>query len=174
MQAPYRCSGYTLKLAAAVVAYAATQACSPLNMESTPSRAGEIDPLVGCYQLEIGRWEPERHPGNAPYQTPPAAFRLFPTDGDGTEQEVSVVRPVIPTPGMNLRTPSAAWLRAGPDSVRIDWTNEVLGVQLRMGIEGDSLKGNARAWTDNLPPPGSSFPRAPAVARRISCSEAEL
>lgn len=31
---------------------------------------------VGCYQLELGEWNPPLRPGNAVYQTPPSLVQL--------------------------------------------------------------------------------------------------
>ncbi len=125
------------------------------------------DPLIGCYRLEIGPWEPVRHPSNIKYQTPPDELRLKSEVGESRfEQGKTIVRPVIP----HGRTPSAYWVRVGEDSIHVIWTNGHAGVHLRMQISANSLHGIATAFTDVI---GAPVPRAHAVVRPTSCSGGE-
>ena len=126
------------------------------------------DPLVGCYRLMVGPWEPPLHPGNAVYQTPPERFRLSEETGEGPfERGRTLVRPVIP----HGRTPSAYWQRVDSDSVRVVWTNGFAGVRLHLQLAADSLRGTARTFTDVVG--GPPAPQAEAVARRTACRPGE-
>lgn len=127
-----------------------------------------VDPLVGCYRIEIAQWEPPLlHPGNAKYQTPPRDFRLHAETGEGVfEQGRTIVRPLIP----HGRTPSAYWHRTGSDSVRVIWTNGHAGVQLDLNGSTDVLRGTATALIDVFGPP---VPEAEVVVRRTSCASSQ-
>lgn len=124
------------------------------------------DPLVGCYSLEIGPWDPPLHPGNAPSQIPPERIHLSDETGQGPlDRWRTIVRPVLPYGD----TPSAYWERAGSDSVQVIWTNGFSGVQLHLRIGSDSLHGTARMSSDKLG--GLPDPQAEVVARRTPCGE---
>ena len=123
---------------------------------------GEADPLVGCYELQLGAWSAPLHP----LQTPPARFELRPEVGDGVfERGRTVARPVID----GGRTPSAFWEAIGTDSVAVTWTDGHLGVVLRLDASDRPLRGVAVARTDAVEMGGPAPPRADGVARPVSC-----
>ena len=54
---------------------------------------------------------------------------------------------------------------AGRDSVDVDWTNSVVGLNLKLKFEQDSMRGVASAWTDY-----SGEEHATVVLRRSTCT----
>jgi len=124
------------------------------------------DPLLGCYELQLGAWSPALSPSGAPLQTPPARFELRPEAGEGPfERGRTVARPVIE----GGRTPSAFWERIGTDSVAVTWTDGHVGVVLRLEASDRPLRGVAVARTDAVVMDGHAPPRADAVARPVPC-----
>lgn len=124
------------------------------------------DPLVGCYELQLGAWSPALGPYDAPLQTPPARFELRPEAGEGVfERGRTVARPVID----GGRTPNAFWERIGTDSVAVTWTDGHVGVMLRLEASDRPLQGVAVARTDAVEMGGPGPPRANAVARPVPC-----
>jgi hypothetical protein len=122
------------------------------------------NPVVGCYLLELGSWNPALSSGNAPYQTPPELIRLSMEVGEGVfERGRWLARPLIP----HGRTPSGYWERLGPDSVAVTWTNGFAGVRLHLGFDEESLQGIAQAFTDVSD--GSVPPQADVSARPTAC-----
>lgn len=132
-----------------------------------PSASGQqtvADPLVGCYTLELGSWDPPLQPGNARYQIPPDTFQLTDEVGVGPFESGSLlVRPRIPYG----RTPRAYWEAVGPDSVRVIWTNGFAGVYLHLQRKEDALEGRAEAFTDVVG--GAPPPETDVVVWRIEC-----
>jgi hypothetical protein len=129
------------------------------------SQRSVADPLIGCYTLELGSWDPPLRPGNAIYQIPPSTFHLTGEVGAGRFGNGRfLVRPLIP----HGQTPSAFWEAVGPDSVRVTWTNGFAGVSLRLQRKGEDLEGRATSVTDVLS--GAPPPETDVEARRRECN----
>ena len=146
-------------------------ACAPAappHSAATLAQQASLDPLVGCYRLELGAWDPPLYPGSAEYVTPPEEIRLSREVGEGVfEQGKTIVRPVIP----HGRTPSAFWERIAEDSVRVVWTDGHGGVRLDLQVTADSLYGIARLFADVIG--GPPAPQAKVVLRPAPCGDEE-
>jgi hypothetical protein len=140
----------------------------PMGLEG--QRATSADPLVGCYQLEVGEWTPKDHPDREHPVEPPEAFSLLAETGANPfERGRPRVRPLLGA----QHEGGASWERVGPDSLRIAWSTGFWGAELEMQIDRESLRGTATSWTDVIyvNADGKPLPnlRADAVARRVNC-----
>jgi len=124
------------------------------------------DPVVGCYRLTLGEWNPPLRSGNASRQTPPRSVRFLAElgdDDDGAfERGRALVRPILP----EGHTPSAYWLRTGEDAVHVVWTGGFSGVRLDLRETEDGLRGTAEAFTDIA---GVERPTAEVSLRPVDC-----
>jgi hypothetical protein len=123
--------------------------------------------VAGCYQLTLGEWS--RPLDNVPTIIPPQQLQLdtavlphlLPRD------TLWSVRPsMIPSRG---RLPTSSWRYVGSDSVAIVWSTGFTGVQLRLGIFGDTLRGEAIAFDDKQIQGEPPDPRATVQGRRTQC-----
>ncbi|HEX2095201.1 MAG TPA: hypothetical protein VHG28_22585 [Longimicrobiaceae bacterium] len=122
--------------------------------------------VAGCYAVTLGPWTPAGAATAA--HTPPRRFVLD-----------TVAAPEAPAQN-SLRVGSFPGDPAGPhrlafwsplplraDSLRIVWSTGSEGVELRLQVRGDTLRGRATALVD-APGQARSTPTARAVARRIT------
>jgi hypothetical protein len=142
-----------------------------LPMRLAGQRAAAPDPLVGCYELVIGKWIPQDHPDAESPVWPPARFRLQAEHSPGsTERGHASVLPLL-----DGDAGFAFWERVGPDSVQVAWSTGFWGTVLRMHVDGDTLRGTVSSWTDVLyvNADGSPLPavHAEAVAHRRHCPD---
>ncbi len=138
--------------------------------ETSAQVAGTVDPVVGCYAVEVGEWRPAMREGDEEYQIPPDTVRLGsePLAGSPTERPWMTVRPLIPE-GPWGRSPVAYWSRNGPDSLRIVWSNGYVGVRMSLRIIDDGrLEGVAATFSDARRE-GVPFPSTGATLTPVEC-----
>src|SRR5512143_411273 len=133
----------------------AVAACAHQLTPSLPAPTA----LLYCYQLTAGRWSTS-YGQTAPVL--PSAINLGNTQGGRSPLQVGTLIP-------NASQMRALWRLAPPDSLLVDlvpgggvWLN---GIRLNMRINGDSLMGEARMWSDEV----GAQPTAPIIGRRVRC-----
>ena len=128
------------------------------------AHAQAVDPLVGCYSVELGKWNPPLRPGDHRYHVPPTHVHMTDSIGtEGRERGRQLLRPVM---AHAVLQPVAYWDHVTPDSVSLRWTDGLAGVQLDLAAGADSLHGLATALSDAV---GLRRPEAAAVLRRVPC-----
>ncbi len=137
---------------------------SGLTAQSTPSIAS----VAGCYTITLGEWSGPFPSGSADYHQPPATFRLDSTLRASRQGYYTVTSAPL-TPAIRRLVPG--WRLRGADTVSLHWSTGFAGVNLRLAVRGDTLRGTARAFQDVI---GPTQPTANAVAIRISCNRIGL
>jgi hypothetical protein len=85
---------------------------------------------------------------------------------DGAVERVGRrLSPGIPALGPSGSIPPS-WARIGPDSLELLWSSGYEGVFVMLREQGDSVSGNARAFTDY-----GSQAFAPVTGRRVPCPQ---
>jgi hypothetical protein len=120
--------------------------------------------MAGCYQATLGHWSSPLH---IDHWVPPSTFQLdttvlslwLPRDTAWAVQPKLVHRDRLP----------ASWRYTAPDSVVISWSTGFSGVQLRLRVTGDTLRGEAITRDDKHIVGEPPDPRAPVNAIRVPC-----
>jgi hypothetical protein len=137
--------------------------------------AGSVSPqapathvVAGCYDLQLGPWLPAGAPthGDSLGLAPPPRVQLDTVaSSEGREGSNSLV--LRPAPGS---LPSihrfAYWSLLGADSVVLSWSTGFYGLNARLAVGSDVLRGNAASHSDLIGEPGQS---AEMTATRVSC-----
>jgi len=132
----------------------------------TPS--ARVRALAGCYTLTLGKWSgPLPATGDPAAHTPPAHFQLDttplnPRRGRGYRVE--------PTTLGSVHLAWSSWTVGPRDSVHIVWSTGLVGVELRLIADGDSLTGVATTFHDAHMGGESLDPSARVAAVRSICS----
>lgn len=138
------------------------------NLAAQSAPRPTVAAVAGCYALTLGPWEQQSAKAAGSPQILPPVIRLdtaLAALGRGWRQ-------LGPTPPYFLteRGPGIgpAW-RVGPtDSVEAFWSTGFVGTRLRLAVRGDTLVGEANAFTDARGGPPDPF--ASARATRVSCA----
>lgn len=137
-----------------------------LAAQSKPSAAA----IAGCYRLILDTWSPPLRAQDWPAsQTPPSEFQL-----DTTIVSLWLPRDTVwavqPTVLVSRSRMPASWRYVGTDSVAIVWSTGFTGVDLRLQIVRDTLRGQARTFHDAHVEGEPPDPRTSAVAVRSRCA----
>lgn len=146
--------------ASTVVAPISTRAQAP-----RPPAPAAIRRLAGCYWLA---WHsPASSKDSSAFAALPARFELLRTSL-AASFEGYAVRPVSLWPGQRM---PASWAPAAAsgDSLIIGWSTGFHGIELFVGVRGDSLVGRARPFSDTHVRGAAPPPEADVVAVRVSC-----
>ena len=153
-------------------------AATLLGVAAWPARsanAQDLSPLeqraVGCYVIDVGEWDPARHEFERSAQTPPSRIELLAERGTlAFENDQLLLRPVLGQRGGWGRDAMAYWRAAGRDTLALVWTNGYIGVDMRLGLRGDSIRGEATTFTD-AHIGDRETPRAPVGGTRVACRD---
>lgn len=142
-----------------------------LLIESSPGAKSSalISPetVQGCYELGILQWRPGMPGEDAVFMTPPRRIQLLAEPGtQGWEKDHYPVRPAPGFPASIHR--ASFWTPTGSNTIEIVWTTGFSGVTMKLKLEGETLKGKAKAFWD-FPRSGQS---AHIVAPKIDCNKA--
>jgi hypothetical protein len=141
---------------------------------SLPVVAGaQADPVVGCYDIEVGPWALQGVREGGPdslHVAPPRRIVLDSVPAAARyRQRERLVRTAPGSP------PSIhyffRWRPLDGDSILIGFDRRLSGLELRLERGDDVLQGTAHSDWGVRPPPGSPPQWAPAQARRVSCAE---
>ncbi len=123
--------------------------------------------LAGCYTLTLGEWSgPLPATGEPAAHTPPAHFQL---DTALFKPHRGPLYRVEPTWRGSVRLPLSSWSVGPGDSVRIAWSTGLIGVELRLIADGDSLTGIATTFHDAHVGGEPPDPSATVAAVRSIC-----
>lgn len=172
-----KCDVFALLLGAllfvpAISAESAAQ--SPLPIPSDAEEGGSTTAsLVGCYQVNLGRWWPWSFGEDTVFVTPPNRIRLLSQRGtEGFEHNGFVIRVLPPDKEVvhGIRRVWSYWTVESTKDVDFIWTDGLTGVVLKLHKHGNDLRGWAHPHFDVL----HLIPRTAHVkARRTSCDEPE-
>ena len=126
---------------AMILAVVLVLACS--RAPTKPSAAA--DPIVGCYQVELGVW-------SGAHEAPPPPENVMLMDSLGTFVLESGKHLIRPCPGDSVVMHYMAWWEHAPaDSLTVVFTTGFIGIQGRLGWDGARWTGHAEAFTDVAP-----------------------
>jgi hypothetical protein len=140
---------------------------------SLPVAAGaQADPVVGCYDIELGPWAIQDWREEGPdslHVAPPRRIVLDSVPAAARYRQGE--RLARPAPGS---PPSIhfyyRWRRLDGDSVLVGFDRRLSGLELRLERGNDELTGTAHTSWSAVQPPHMPPQWAPAVARRVSCA----
>ena len=163
--------GYPLQMAPVRVAFLSflflplLRGCGSEDTHQTPAIQLKPEDVHGCYEIALSEWKPDLRLGeDAKFITPPSRISLSMERGSrGFEAEGYLLRPA--PGGQPSIHRSSFWKIDGTDTITLVWTTGFSGLEMKLHLEGDTLKGQAGTFWD--------FPRtrqkAEVVARRIGC-----
>lgn len=133
---------------------------------SSPIAAQQVEQRVlGCYDVDVGRWEPPELTGDSIYFMPPTRMRLTMDTTSRVPYRVGG-RVVEAAPGaMPSLHSTGRWDILGADSLAIVWGNGFAGVNVRFAI-ADTLRGMATTGTDVV---GAQRHTAEVLAMPVAC-----
>jgi len=138
---------------------------APPSPGAVPVVHNLVESVVGCWQVSIGRWEPNMSIGeDTIFSWPPRSIELQAVKGTRTFEDHGWL--VRPAPGVRPSVHDFSFFETrGSDSIDVVWTTGFSGLTMRLGRVGDTLRGQARTFWD--------FPRTAQTAEvllaRISC-----
>jgi hypothetical protein len=144
-----------LRIALSAICGAAVQLASSPNQGSSVPR---------CYLLQVGPWSGPLRDLPSNYH-PPQALRLDTMPDPGHFHRGMLAQAIPPSASL----PTGYWLiwwRAGPDTIHVVETNGESGVDFRLNISRDTLRGVANSFADLI---GPRYPTAEIVATPITC-----
>jgi len=125
--------------------------------------------IQGCYDLGKLSWEPDLKLGeDQEFITPPPRIRILAERGSiGFEKNRYLVRPA---PGFPKSIHTASyWESTSPSTIEVVFTTGFSGLSMKLKIEGETLRGEAKTHWD--------FPRrgqtAQINARKTECGTSE-
>lgn len=121
--------------------------------------------VIGCWSVTPGHFSIVEKDGADPGQTLLPSVLEFDTVPGKSWMGAPLgrrVRAVVANNGTRYR--DGYYLLAGADSLRVDWTNSVVGMTLDVRLGGSVMRGRATAWTDYM-----GEERASVVLRRVPC-----
>ena len=104
--------------------------------------------VVGCYSIELGRWEPTiALGGDADFLQPPTRIELLADVGTSSiERGKWLIRPA---PGVAASRHRFSYFGAvGRDSIELVWTSGFSGLRMTVALHSDTLRGHAHALWD--------------------------
>ena len=118
--------------------------------------------VTGCYTLRMSTWSIPRISVRLP-----GSIQLKVDSAVGSEGALS---PDLDRGSVKHRAMPGypQWKRVGADVVVLGWSDGFSGVTARMQIQGDTLRGVARTFSDDLSAPTAV---ADVSATRVACSE---
>lgn len=122
-----------------------------------------------CFSLALGPWKPALRTGNMPPRWVRLDSAPRPSSEPGSIQPLHYER----SSGVSWR--SAGWKPLQGDSIELFWSKDFEGVNLTLGVQGDSLAGRG-IWTSDMIFTDSLgfldrtiYPNGAASARRVPC-----
>jgi hypothetical protein len=146
----------------AVILLIALLGCASVSSPATLAKPAEPT-WPACYELHVGAWSPA-HGWPLISIAPPRVVQLDtmppPRVIDPDARRLTPDIPVSAARGWF----SPVWRRLAPDSLELVWSGGFGGLFVFVAQHGDSLSGEARAWSDA---PESGI--APVTGWRVSC-----
>jgi hypothetical protein len=155
----------TLLSASSVIAQKAELRFADDRLVSTNEALASRDSVAsvtGCYTLRMSAWSIARITVRLP-----GFIQLKPDSAVGSEGALSpdLIRGSV----MHRAMPGyPQWKHVGADLIVLGWSDGFSGVTARMQIQGDTLRGVARTFSDDLSAPTAV---ADVSATRVACSE---
>jgi hypothetical protein len=136
------------------------------NLEGKSSQLIKPEQVQGCYELGVLNWHPELKGEDAKFIAPPTRIQILAERGtNGHENGEYLVRPA---PGVSPSIHRASfWRPVGPKTIEIVWTTGLSGLTMKLNLQGEALKGKAKAFWD-FPRRGQS---APIQAAKVDCGK---
>jgi len=151
----------TLRVLLALIICCAAASESPAQ-QSEYTRAKR---LAGCWSVEPGPFSTVGRVGTDAGQTVlPAVIQLDTVPGTSWNGDLIGRRIRSFADGRATRYRNGYYLFAGTDSLRVEWTNGVVGMTLQLQVDNVVMRGRASAWTDYM---GNE--QATIVLRRVRC-----
>jgi hypothetical protein len=141
------------------------------NSRDKESRFIKPETIQGCYELGTLDWKPDLQldKEEAVFITPPERIQILTEHGsNGFEKNGYLVRPA---PGISPSIHRATyWEPTGPNTIEVTFTTGTSGLSMKLEVEGEALKGEAKTHWDFL----RRGQRAKVIARRADCDWRKL
>jgi hypothetical protein len=137
--------------------------------EQKESKSVKPEAIQGCYELGALSWKPDLKIGeDEVFITPPQRIQLLAEPGSvGFEKNGYLVRPAPGFPKSIHR--ASYWESTGPRTIEVVFTTGFSGLSMKLKVEGETLRGEAKTHWD--------FPRrkqsAQVNARKIECGSGQ-
>lgn len=132
----------------------------------TPSAATQPLPN-GCYAFSFGQWMYADGWGGDPGAAMPSRLVLD-TMPLRWRSRFRTLRPGRRVAADSAHLARSSWESIGPDSLGVAWTDGGAGVELRLAIDGDTLRGRAHVYPADSRD-ALKEPRATVLAVRVPC-----
>jgi hypothetical protein len=118
--------------------------------EQEESKSVKPEAIQGCYDLGALSWKPDLKLGeDEVFITPPQRIQLLAEPGSvGFEKNGYLVRPAPGFPNSIHR--ASYWNSTGPRTIEVVFTTGTSGLSMKLKVEGETLRGEAKTHWDFL------------------------